>query len=313
MKKFFYANILSLLPLLSASPAFAQETFTEPEVEAISVEEDEAVVIPPLFEYVMAPDDMPDLQSRTDYLMDHFWDPFDFKNTTAVDQNALNHAFGVYVQAMPYASPKKVTDSVKKLIGKIKSNPGLSFQFAKAAEENLFGQRADYWIDDFYIDFIENLLNNKKVRDSQKKHFASQLEMLKRNAIGSPLPAFSVVNVNGTPSTLTPQKEFVLIEIVQPENADQRYTMLKMDISGVLNDLIEEGRLEIDVVNLADSIPSLNYPEKWNVFVSDQAGKVFDLRKNPSFYVISSDGKIAGKNLDVDEAINLIDYLSKSK
>ena len=58
-----------------------------------TLNEDERMVIPPLFEYVVAPDELPDLRSRTDYLMDNFWSPFDFKNTKYVDQNALNHDF----------------------------------------------------------------------------------------------------------------------------------------------------------------------------------------------------------------------------
>ena len=97
------------------SPLWAQEDALKSETKAFENETEEmAVVIPPLFEYVEAPEDIVDLQSKTDYLMEHFWDPFDFKNTTVVDQNALNHAFEVYVTAMSFASEKKIDDSVKK-------------------------------------------------------------------------------------------------------------------------------------------------------------------------------------------------------
>lgn len=289
------------------------EPVGEVEVATNYVEEDGQMVIPPLFEYVMAPDDLPDLRSRTDYLMEHFWDPFDFKKTNIVDQNALNHAFWVYTQAMPYASEKKVDESVKNLIKKIRNNPGLSYQFAKAAEENLYGPRAELWGDAVFIEFLQNVVDNRKVRESQKKHFRDQLELLRRTAAGSPLPELSVTDLAGNSVKLIPGKEFTLVEFTTPANEDGPYSNLKLDISGVVNDLIEDGRLEVDIIVIDDKAPEGALPDKWNIFYSPEAASGMDLRINPSFFVIGKDKKIVGKNLPVDDAIQLLEALSKQK
>lgn len=267
-------------------------------------------VIPPLFQYVEAPDDLPDLQSRTDYLMDHFWDPFDFKNTKSVDQNALNHAFNVYVVSMQFASPKKVEDSLKKLIGKIKNNPGLSFQFAKAAEENLYGPRAELWGDPVYIAFAENAINNKKIRETQKKHFEDHLAVLKRSTVGSPFPSVKIFNKDAVVTSYRPAREFAIFEFTPPSCEDGLYSNLKLDISGVVNNLIDEGRLEVNIVVIDDKFPEGSFPDKWNIYYSPTMSQEIDLRTVPSFYVIGKDGKIIGKNLHVDEAINLLESLT---
>lgn len=217
IKKYLrYASIAGLVITSGAFSLRAEEpdnTSAEVTAESEMVEaEENQVLIPPLFEYVVAPDDLPDLTSRTDYLMQHFWDPFDFKKTEVVDQNALNHAFSVYVQAMAYASQDKIDESIKNLIGKIKNKPGLSYQFAKAAEENLYGPRAELWGDAVYMEFLQNLLNNKKVSEQKKRHFEEQYSLLKNSSVGAPLPHINVKNMEGTPTTINPNKEFTLIE-----------------------------------------------------------------------------------------------------
>ena len=279
-------------------------------VEDLSVIDDQLMVVPPLFEYVVAPDELPDLVSRTDYIMDHFWDPFDFKNTSVVDQNALNHAFSVYAQAMAYASEKKVDESVRNVIKKIKNNPGLSYQFAKAAEENLYGPRAELWGDLVFIDFAQNLIDNKKIRESQKKHFKDVVDLLKNSAIGSPLPEFSAVNREGTEIKFRPSSNYTIICFTPSECPDGSYSDLKLDISAVVNDLLEDGELEVDYIVLDGVDKNKSYPDKWNLYSSSDVGSKLDLRIAPSFFVIDRNKKIAGKNLTGDGAISLIEILT---
>lgn len=303
IKMFARASVLIGAVLIAWNARAQEETIGNEMAE-------EQVVIPPLFEYVVAPEDLPDLQSRTDYLMEHFWDPFDFKNTNVVDQNALNHAFGVYVQAMQYASDKKVEQSIKNLIGKIKNNPGLSYQFAKAAEENLYSPRAELWGDVVYLDFLKNVIDNKNVSDSRKKHFRHHWQLLTDNSPGSSFPPIILKNAEEVTKSFSPLKNFTLIELTSPENHDNYYTNLQLDISGIVNELIEEGRLEVMLVSLADSFPVGNFPSKWNVFYSPDAMEKLDIRITPGFYVLDRDGKIIAKNLQVDNAVDFLRALT---
>lgn len=267
------------------------------------------MVIPPLFEYVIAPEELPDLRSRTDYLMDNFWNPFDFKKSGVVDQNALNHAFGVYVESMRFASEKKVKESVKKLIANLKGNPALSYQFTKAAEESLYGPRADFWADEIYMSFLKNLLENKKIDDNKKKKYKEQYDLLTSTAIGAEMPQFELNNAHGTSTSLNPSREAALICFTTPNSEDGKYSLLKMDISGVVNDMIEDGRLDVYVVILGDTFPEVYMPDKWTVLQSGNATDVMDIRFVPCFYILDGKKKIAGKNLAVDDAIDLLEML----
>lgn len=269
------------------------------------------MVIPPLFEYVTAPEDLPDLQSRTNYLMDNFWNPFDFKKTKVVDQNALNHAFDTYIHAMVYASEDKSMESVKKLVGKIKGNPGLSYQFAKAAEEAFFSPRSEYAADEIYMVFLQNVIDNKKISEAKKKRFRDQMELLKRTAVGAPLPDFGFVPLQISSNPFVDRKEYTLVEFTASDCDDCRYTNLKLDISGVVNDLIEDGRVNVAVVMLDNEEPDASrFPDKWSLGKSADAHKVMDIRILPSFYIIDKNGKIVSKNLHVDRAIDVLGVLT---
>lgn len=271
---------------------------------------DNSIYIDPLFEYVVAPDDLPDLQSRTDYLMDNFWNPFDFKNTAVVDQNALNHAFKVYVETMAFASEKKIQDSVNKLLKNIKNNPGLSYQFTKAAEEALFGPRAEYWYDNMYIRFLQNLMDQKQISEGKKKRYAAQLNLLQRTAIGQPLPDFNYTMMDGTVSRFVVDKPYTLVEFTTPGSDDNRYANLKLDISSKINDMIEDGQLGVKIVLMTENVAPFTCPSKWQAAISDNASSVMDIRTLPCFYIIDSNNIIVAKNLMVDTAIPILESLT---
>lgn len=279
---------------------------------------DNRIYIEPLFEYPVVPDELGDnLTDRADYQIENFWNNFDFKNKNAVDQNALNHAFEVYASAMPYATSEKVIKSVDKLIEKIKKNPTLSYQFAKAAEEILYGPRASMWIDEVYIKFLENLVANKKIDKSKKLKFQDQLSILKNSAVGAKAYRFNYVSRDGQHSNFMPKSDFTLIEFGNPECDDCRYAKLKMDISSVLNDLLYDNRLDIYfIITEEDEDGSLlkstsTYPDKWIVGKAGELDDYYDLRATPSLYLIDKDGKIIAKNISVDNAIAILEVLSQ--
>lgn len=324
MKNNFTFRFIYLIAGISLCGSSAIAQTAEPsdsipvEEVAVAQEEDEAITIPPLFEYVVAPDNLPDLQSRTDYLMDNFWNPFDFKKTKSVDQNALNHAFSVYVQAMPYASEKKVMDSVKKLVGNIKGNPGLSLQFVKAAEEVLYGPRAEFWADPIYMSFLENLLANKKVSDSKKKKYIAQLDLLKRNAVGATLPHINFVALDGKPSTMQFTAPYTLLQFRNVDCDDCKFANLKLELNGVASDMIDNSKLEVYSIVLTDDESAIRdfdageMNPKWHLGWSQDAATQLDIRMTPSYYLVDQNGKIVAKNEIISSVLDIISRLPET-
>lgn len=260
------------------------------------------IEIPSLFEYVVAPEDLPDLESRTNYIMENFWKPMDFKNTQYVDQQALNHAFSVYAESMPYASWGKVKSSVQNLVNNLKGNPGLSYQFTRAAEESLYGPRADFWVDEIYLSFVNNMLADKKIAESKKERYRKQKAILQATEAGSKLPEIGYIPLSDT-HVLKPEKGVTVIGFLTAENPDNDFVKLQLDINGTINDMLEDGQLALFLVydKELDKEQLKDFKKGWNVGFAREREKKLDLRTDPSFYILDKDFKILKKNLAVDQ------------
>lgn len=94
----------------------------------------------------------------------------DFKSKSTVDQNALNDAFKVFSVPLRWANRDKAIAATNKLLQTISKNPTLLLQFTKAAEETIYGPRAEVWVDEVYLKFLNTLVSNKKIPAQRKRN-----------------------------------------------------------------------------------------------------------------------------------------------
>ena len=276
---------------------------------ADNTRQDSQIVISPLFDYPMAPDDLDGLQERSNYLMQHFWDKMDFKQKASVDQNALNDAFRVYVTPMQFASATEVNASVDKVIAQISKNAVLSLQFAKAAEEALYGPRADLWNDEIYLKFIDNVLRCKQIKKERKARYEHVGKQLRNTLRGRVPPEFDYTTADGKVSHYHPNGVITVIEFGDPDCDDCRFSKLKMETNVRFSSLVERGKINVMFI-VSDPEEGWeeklkDYPTLWHVGASESVSDLYDLRKSPSVYVIDREGKIAVKNVGIETAMQI--------
>jgi hypothetical protein len=267
------------------------------------------IVIAPLFEYPTAPDTISALNERSNYLMEHFWDQMDFNRKTTVDQIALNDAFSVYITAMRFADADPAEKSVTKILERTAKNPVLAIQFTKAAEEALYGPRAEIWSDKIYLRFIDAILKNKKVSNDRKLRFKRHGEILRNSMIGAVPPEFDYELPTGSIAHYYPNGVITVIEFGDPDCDECRLTKLKLETDVQFSSLVDRG-----LVNVLFIIPDpdegwntklADYSTKWHVGASDTVSDLYDMRSTPALYVIDSKGQIAAKNITVVQAMQL--------
>lgn len=300
---------ISLLSLIlgAAVPLFAQQPAP---ADSVVAGQQDVIVIDPLFEYPVAPEELPDLESKTNYLMENFWKPFDFKSKRAVDQTALNDAFATYTSFMNHADRQVVNKSVDELVKKLKKNPTLLYQFTRTAEENLYGPRANVWIDEVYLKFLDAIADNKKIDSSRKARYLDQRRRILASPHGGVLAPFSFTAPDGSKKDYVPAAKVNIIEFGDPGCDNCRKSKILLEVNFELRDLIEKGDVSMTFVNLEDSdLPASelfsSYPESWTVGSNTDIVEQIDIRDYPSFYVLDSKGTILGKNLNVQQAIML--------
>lgn len=300
--------IPTLLCLISCITGASQEP-----VDSVK----QPVVIPALFEYIEVPVEIITLRDRSEYLLRNFWNPFDFSQTS-VGQLPLNHAFEVYVTPMRWASREVTQESIEKLIGKLKKNPSLLYQFTRAAEETLYGPNASIWIDEAYMPFIEALLKEKKIKELRKARYRDQLSALKNSIQGKALPKFEFITRTGEKCVFSPAGKYTIIEFGHPDCDECRMTKLRLDSDVLLEPFFNEGKAQVFfIVPDANTDPDWrtlteDYPESWNVGAGESLEETIDIRTTPSLYLLSPDGSILLKNTSIDEIIYNLQILTQT-
>ncbi|MDE6443321.1 MAG: DUF5106 domain-containing protein, partial [Muribaculaceae bacterium] len=266
------------------------------------------IEIQPLFEYPVAPEELPTMYDKSNYIVEHFWDSFDLKSKTAVDQNALNHAFKVYATAMRFADREKTLNANQKLLNNLVKNPVLLLQFTKAAEETLYGPRAEFWIDEIYLQFLKGVTSNKKIAQNRRLKYDKQMKVIKETAEGNVAPVFHFKDRNGKDAFYRPMSTPTLIIFGDPWNTDWRLDRLKMESNLNLIQALDKGKVNILFIYPGDKEgwenQVSNYSEKWNVGKGEKLEEIYDLRITPAIYVISSEGKILEKNVPLSVAVS---------
>lgn len=261
----------------------------------------ETIVIKPLFEYPVAPDSIQGLREKSNYLMDNFWNPFDFKGKTTVDQNALNHALEVYLTPMRFADDVKSNASMDALLQKLSKNPTLLLQFTKAAEENLYGPRATVWNDQLYLRFLDAYLANKGIKKERKERYRYQADLLRNSLVGATPKDFEYTTPKGTKAHFYPNGVITVIEFGNPDCDECRQAKLKLETNVGFNSLVDKGAVNVLFINPSPEDgwekEFEGYPEKWHFGVNEDITDLYDIRTTPCLYVIDAEGKIAAKNI----------------
>lgn len=312
-------NIKRTLALILSVNILCSLSINAQDPEAFNVEE--PIIIAPLFDYPSAPEELTDLTVRSNWLMEHFWDKMDFKSSDPVDQNALNDAFSVYTSAMLYADKDKVMKSIGDMTNKLKQSPLKALQFAKAAEENMYGGRAIMWCDETYIPFLKTVISVKGLPESRIAKYKGQLETLEKNAIGKKFPKLRLTVPGKRHKEFVADTEYTIVEIGNPDCDDCRFSKIKLEMASDINRMVEDGQLKI-LFLVADAVPEdetmlldllSEYPANWVTGISYGADDILDIRQTPTFYVLGKGGVILAKNLDVTGAVDKIREFDEKK
>lgn len=261
----------------------------------------------PLFEYPIAPEELTEFADKCDWLAENFWSKLDVKNQNAVDQVKLNHAFQVYATTAQYASKEKVNLALDKLLKSMQKNPTLLVQFTKAAEETIYGPRAEVWIDELYVKILRSALASKKFPQSRKARYEEQLKQLENTLIGGTPATFDFTRTNGDPARYFPMSTPTIIIFGDPGCDDCRMSRLRMESNVTFSKAVTDGKLNVLYIipdaELGWEKEVADYPKTWSVGASDTVSGIYDLRDTPDIYLIDSEGKIVAKHIGTLTAI----------
>ncbi|MBR1543738.1 MAG: DUF5106 domain-containing protein [Muribaculaceae bacterium] len=259
----------------------------------------------PLFAYPVAPDTCSTLESRCDFIVTSFWDNYDLTKPIK-DEARFTKAFEDYVDFFKYADKPIVLAAIREFMFKARANATNFAKIGALAEQTLYGENAVYWSDEAYLPFAEAMAENKQMKKDVRSYYSAQVEKIKKNVLGAPMPLVEWTDVNGTRHKLSEVKASdIVIVLLTDGGMDSDMARLRLSTDVVLNDMISQGEVAVVDITLgrndgAWTSRAKSFPENWQVGANNDIGKVLDIRYLPSAYVVDAQGKILNKNVSVE-------------
>lgn len=268
-----------------------------------------------LFPYPTAPDDIPTLSGKCNYLVYNFWDRCNIKESFS-SLNRLNDAFGMWASFMPYATADTVHLAVENYIKKVeKQSPKNLVEVGRMAQNWFYCDTAQYPSDEVYMQFCQAMVNGKKVPNADKALYAAQLKVLESSSIGQRVPAFSYTRSDGSTASFADDlASRIVLFINDPDCIDCTLAKARLSADFSTNKLMDAGLLKI--VCIYPGEPSdewrekaQKYPEGWIIGAYPDLDQYFDLTNIPSFYWLDGGHKVIGKDVPIDNLIYLIQQI----
>lgn len=264
---------------------------------------DSTVVQAQVFPFPEIPATLTEPEARKSYLLTHYWEQFDFADTTLVNNRDVTEQGFVNFIALLLdgTTPEELThESLENWCAGFVGKEHARKVLTQTADDYLFNPNSPFYNEGLYGMYLEALLGKLPQTDAMRSSYRFKLELVKRNNVGDKATDFTYYQPDGTRRTLatTPVKnDRLLLMFYDPECESCHEVLLQMAADTALAEAVRAGKLSVLAVYTEGNeeawrkaLPDM--PEGWTVGTDHEAvktGALYDLKAMPSLYLL--DGK----------------------
>jgi len=296
------AGILSFLMLLSACAFSADKKPTKaqasPDPEKFKVPEVPIVLNTP--------------EQRADYLMEHYWDNFNFNNTNLISKPKVSEqAFADFINILLQLPSEKTDKGIRFLMGKAEVNGKMYQYFLELSEKYLYDPNSPVRNEVLYDSFLKAALSSDILDDAHKIRPAQQYELAQKNKAGQKATDFKYTLKNGSTSRLYDiQAKLLLIYFNNPGCEECKAVREKILASSALQELIGMGTLKVLALYPDEDLAEWNkyyadIPSGWinayNKGAIIKNKELYDLKAIPTLYLLDREKRVLLKDARFEE------------
>lgn len=261
--------------------------------------------------------DIPAILESTEeriYLSRHFWDNFNFEDSTFLQNPAvIEQAFVDFLDVLTHAPMEKGQKALTALMNSASVNSGMFLHFINLAEKYLYDPNSPVRNEEFYISVLNTIIDSSRLDDTFKVRPRYQLRMALKNRPGNVAADFRYTLSTGGVSRMSSIKaDYTILFFNNPDCHDCERVKNYIRDSKVFNLLTRAG-----------SMPSLRilavYPDAdialWKkhkaeypplMINSFDAGQVitnqelYDLKAIPTFYLLDKEKRVVLKDAPIE-------------
>ena len=255
------------------------------------------------FPFPEIPATLTEPEARKSWLLIHYWEQFDFADTTLVNnRDVTEQGFANFIALLADGTtPEELTrESLENWCAGFVGKEHARQVLTQTADSYLFNPNSPFYNEGLYGMYLEALLGKLPQTDAMRSTYRFKLELIRRNNVGEKATDFVYYLSDGTRHTLaaTPVKSNrLLLMFYDPECESCHEVLLQMAADTALAEAVRTGKLSVLAVYTEGNdeawrkaLPDL--PKGWTVGIDHEAvktGALYDLKAMPSLYLL--DGK----------------------
>ncbi len=252
------------------------------------------------------------------YMVDHYWDKFDFSDTlfiAEVDTAHMATAFAIY--AAGYVPDSLAHSAMSRLMKKASTSRCMFDYFLMLAEGVLHDPNSPLRNDEKYIPVLEAAVKSPYYDEYERMPYEFDLKIAMQNRVGHKANDFVYTLASERSARMHNVKaEYLLIFISNPGCPMCRDIREQLMASPLLNELSERGKFKVLVIYPDNDLAAWrehlgDYPASW-INAYDKGGvitqeRLYDLKAIPALYLLDKDKRVMAKDCtDVEYIEHLI-------
>lgn len=242
-------------------------------------------------------------EDRAAYLSLHYWDHFDFADTSLISRPEITEqAFVDFLSVLPYTN--QAPAAVDTLFRRAATGQEMLYHFIGLSDKYLYEPNSPMHDEELHILVLRALLDNPRLSDTDKTRPRYLLEMAMKNRPGDVAADFTITCRDGRHRLLSGIKaDYVLVYFNDPDCEDCHRVKELLSSSPVVNGLLESGRLKLLSVCVEGKTPAwekADFPKSW--IDGYDAGQrltreqVYDLKAMPTLYLLDAEKRVILKD-----------------
>ena len=264
------------------------------------------------FKMVEIPSVITDNDLRVKFLLNHYWDNLDLKDTIATANPAnIQEPFRAYLNILASSDFKSATESIVNLAKKVKvSHIKIVTCFLEIFEKSLYDPNSLYKSEEIYLAVVNEMQEGTNFPFEIKEKLSFQSKNLNKNRINTKAANINYITSEGKLSSLYDVKSaYILLFFYQPDCQSCNLTVQQMKSSPILLNSLDK----IKVV----AVYTGNNEELWRSYNKSMSKEwiagfdfkqevvnnlIYDIRSSPSIYLLDTNKKILLKDVTFDIA-----------
>jgi len=252
-------------------------------------------------------------EARLSYLLNHFWDNYQFSDTTQVNQDLGEQGFADFLNLLGYGNDEIIDQATKVFFEQAFRSRWGKTHYSQLINHYLDNPNSPLRNDGIYVHFLRNIRPYFANDAAARERYAFKLKQAKKNLPGQPATDFSYTERSGKQGKMSDiQAKFTLLFFHDPDCENCKRIMPL----AVQESLLQRQDLKVLLIYADKDYDAWKkdihaYPANW-IDAYSPNGEIMQkllyfVPATPSFYLLDADKKVILKDAPLDTVLAFLE------